>query len=287
MAVEYATLGTDTSGRTARACPHWGATWPWIVRWWAVRYPGEHPLEIIQALGTATVSAGTHGAPGTALDLRSWRYDPLVLLDLLRLLRAAGADASWYRTKAQGFDPHVHGALDCPCQSPADYQIAAVRAGYNGLGSGGRGGKDDGPAISGRGWADGLTWLMGEVKRLEEDDMPSADEIAAAVWNGSTWGGETAGDRLGKAARAAETAALQTRAISRGGLDVALRQEVADSKTMLIEQSGLIRGLTEAVAQLAGGGSVDLASVEAAAKRGAQEALRGATVSVDLGGGAA
>ena len=284
MAIEYVTLGKDTSGRVARACPHWGATWPWLVRWWAARYPQEAALEIIQALGDGAASGGTHGAPGTCLDFRSWRFGPLVLLDLLRVLRASGADGSWYRTKDQGFDPHVHSALDCPCQSPADYQITAVRQGRNGLGPGGMRGEDDGPAISGRNWADGLTWLMGEVKRLE-DDMATPEDVAQAIF-GSTFGsrgkfGEIV-QRLDSKAASAEDVA-QAIFGSTFGAQGTFGQLVQRLDRTAVEQAGQIAGLIDALKQV-GGGSVDLASVEAAAKRGAQEALRGATVSVDLGG---
>ena len=79
---------------------------------------------------------------------------------------------------------------------------------------------------------------------------------------------------------------------SRGGQEVALRQEVADSKSLLIEQAAQIAGLVQAIGQLAaaGGGALsglDLEAVEAAARRGAQTALADARVVVELGGGAA
>ena len=51
------------------------------------------------------------------------------------------------------------------------------------------------------------------------------------------------------------------------------------------QQAGQIDGLIDALRQV-GSGSVDVAAVEAAARKGAQDALKGATVSVDLGGGA-
>ena len=93
-------------------------------------------------------------------------------------------------------------------------------------------------------------------------------------------------------AERAGMAAQQTRPISRGGQEVALRQEVADSKSMLIEQAAQIAGLVQAIGQLAaaGGGALsglDLEAVEAAARRGAQTALADARVVVELGGGAA
>lgn len=110
------------------------------------------PLPIAQLVGTAAASAGTH--KGGAVDL--WT----VATEVVRIARQMGADATWVRTKAQGFDPHIHGVLrGCHHNAAARYQIAAVDAGYNGLGPGGRGGTDDGPRpLSGRTWREGITW---------------------------------------------------------------------------------------------------------------------------------
>ena len=56
-------------------------------------------------------------------------------------------------------------------------------------------------------------------------------------------------ERAGRAEAQAALAADQTRAISRGGADISLRQEVADSKTMLIELAGTANEDAAAVAQ--------------------------------------
>lgn len=110
-------------------------------------------LQITQLVGTAAASAGTH--KGGAFDI--WETDPR----LVRLARKMGAPATWIRTKAQGFTPHTHGVLrGCPHNEPARYQITAVDAGYNGLGKGGMGGKDDGspkPPPK-RTWVQGIAW---------------------------------------------------------------------------------------------------------------------------------
>ena len=103
------------------------------------------------------------------------------------------------------------------------------------------------------------------------------DAIAARVW-GATFGADTAGARLARAAS-------QTSAISRGGEQVSLRQEVADTKTMLLAQAGELAGLRVALSTLAGGG-LDLAAVEAAAKRGVEQGLAGAQVVIDFPDGA-
>lgn len=113
------------------------------------------PLRIYQLIGGASASAGTH-TQGGAFDITDLVGDEDVWL-----ARQMGADATWARTQDQGFSaPHLHGVLTgCPHNAPARYQIDAVRAGYNGLGKGGRGGLDDGPRpLSGRTWREGIAW---------------------------------------------------------------------------------------------------------------------------------
>ena len=111
-------------------------------------------IDVYQLIGGAAASAGTHSTGG-AFDIGQMQRTALVIA------RQMGADATWVRTKAQGFKtPHTHGVLrGCPHNGPARYQIAAVDAGFNGLGKGGRGGKDDGPRpLSGRTWREGIKW---------------------------------------------------------------------------------------------------------------------------------
>lgn len=113
-------------------------------------------LRIFQLIGGAAASAGTHSTGG-AFDIDDYPTKAVALA------RQMGADATWLRTVAQGFSgPHIHGVLrGCPHNSPARYQIDAVDAGYNGLGSGGRGGKDTGPRpLSGRTWDEGIRWAQ-------------------------------------------------------------------------------------------------------------------------------
>lgn len=111
----------------------------------------------------------------------------------------------------------------------------------------------------------------------EEDDMPltqsDIDAVASRVWS-ATFGSETAGQRLARVAS-------QTSDITRGGERISLRQEVADAKTMLLAQAGELAGLRAAIATMAGPG-LDLAAVEAAAKRGVEAGLAGASVVIDF-----
>lgn len=125
------------------------------------------PLRLYQLIGTAAASAATHSKGG------SFDITDLVGNTDVWVARQMGADATWARTAAQGFTPHLHGVLTgCPHNAPARYQIDAVRGGFNGLGPGGRGGRDDGPRpLSGRTWREGIAW----AKKLQEDDMPYTD----------------------------------------------------------------------------------------------------------------
>lgn len=138
------TLGVDTSGR------------PLVVddRTLAKLRLAEarlgHTFVIVQGSwrggSGATASAGTHDAGGV-IDLRSWDIPATIgTTRAIRALREAGLIA-WYRTQAQGFDPHIH-AIDHgnPDLHPsAAYQVAEWKAGRNGLASRG---PDDGPRVT-------------------------------------------------------------------------------------------------------------------------------------------
>lgn len=120
------------------------------------------PLPIYQLIGNYSASGGTH-SEGGAFDITDLIGDRDTWL-----ARQMGADATWARTPAQGFTAHQHGVLrGCPHNGPARYQIDAVDDGFNGLGSGGRGYRDDGPRpLSGRTWREGIEWA-----REQGDDM--------------------------------------------------------------------------------------------------------------------
>ncbi len=81
----------------------------------------------------------------------------------VRVARQMGADATWHRQ--QGWDggagkEHTHGVLrGCPHNEPARYQLDAVDAGFDGLGTAGRAGPDDGPRpLARRTWEQGIVW---------------------------------------------------------------------------------------------------------------------------------
>lgn len=274
--ITYAIPGvTLASGRTAYGSSETVAWLPVFIRWAKVVHGVD--VVVIQAAGGATASAGTH-TDGCAIDIRSWNIPADKIAAILLGAREAGGWA-WLRTKAQGFDPHIHIALDCDRYTACSYQVAAAKAGYNGLGSGGRGGRDDGPRPSTfRIWSAGVRWLQADIDRhLQEDDMTpeqsaKLDAVYAAV-----------ADRAG-IERAGESAARQTvnYPVLRAGAKVPMIQEIADAKTGIIALNGQVAGLLEAVRSLAEGQGVDLAAVEAAAERGASRALDGATITLSI-----
>ena len=166
-------IGTEVDGDPALACPHMAQWWPVFTRLVKDRFGVS--LEILQAAGSYSKSGATH-VEGTSIDWRTWRFALAVVNGIVALAREMGARATWYRTKAQGFDPHVHMALDCPCRSGADYQTAAVDAGYNGLGAGGRKGKDTHPAPSTRrDYKAGIAWANQQLGSASSRPEPTAN----------------------------------------------------------------------------------------------------------------
>lgn len=178
--ITYAIPGvTLASGRTAYGSSETVAWLPVFIRWAKVVHGVD--VVVIQAAGGATASAGTH-TDGCAIDIRSWNIPADKINAVLLGAREAGGWA-WLRTKAQGFDPHIHIALDCDRYTACSYQVAAAKAGYNGLGTGGRGGRDDGPRPSTfRIWSAGVRWLQADIDRhLQEDDMAMTPTERAAL----------------------------------------------------------------------------------------------------------
>lgn len=138
----------------------------------------DGPLPIAQLIGGNPSSGGTHVSGGVSdFWLRGGTADRAVWV-----ARQMGADATWHRPF--GWDgrtgaEHIHSVLrGCPHNSPARYQIAAVDAGFNGLGHLGMGGRDTGPRpLTGRTWQQGIAWA-----REQEDEMSSPKDWDAEDW---------------------------------------------------------------------------------------------------------
>lgn len=119
--------------------------------------------------GRVSASAGTHDGGGV-VDIRTWNLTETQRQRALAVLREAGLIA-WYRTEAQGFDPHIHAVeLASTTLSPgAARQRAAYQRGRNGLASDG---PDDGPKVS-------IPTALPDES--QEDDMSQYDEVLARI----------------------------------------------------------------------------------------------------------
>src|SRR5690242_6416271 len=164
------TAYTDAYGKKWTACVCLAEWLKWYEKCLLVKGLIKSNIDVWQLTGGATASAGTH-SQGGAFDLLYQTTDAHVAVS-----REMGAPASWRRTIAQGFTRvHQHGVLTgCPHNSPARYQIDAQKAGYNGLGTNGRGGKDyhPDPKVY-RTWQQGIEWAKAEIARLTPPPPPA------------------------------------------------------------------------------------------------------------------
>lgn len=140
-------LGTDSSGRPLVIN---GRTAAMLKD--AERRLGKR-LTIVQgSFTTSNASSGNTHAGGGVVDIRTWDLGSrdLGIPQVLKALRTVGF-AAWYRTPAQGFDPHIHAvAIGDQQMSPeAARQVADYLAGRNGLANHG---PDDGPRVKVRTW---------------------------------------------------------------------------------------------------------------------------------------
>lgn len=123
------------------------------------RHDIKHNLDIYQLIGGAPASGGTHSRGGA--------YDAAQVSDTAILVAREMGAAAWHRPynwDGRGGIAHQHGVLrGCPHNGPARYQIAALDAGYNGLGHLGRGGRDTGPRTPVRTWKQGIEWARAQV----------------------------------------------------------------------------------------------------------------------------
>jgi len=111
------------------------------------------PLKVYQLIGDAAVSGNTHLGGGAYDVTDGVDGDGDVLI-----ARNMGA-AEWTR-RPPAFILHRHGILrGCPHNKLGTYQIGALDKGFNGLGSGGLGARDDGPRnFEVRTWQEGIRW---------------------------------------------------------------------------------------------------------------------------------
>jgi hypothetical protein len=120
---------------------------------------------------SAKKSATTHNGGGV-VDIRTRDQTASQVKEAVLELRKIGF-AAWHRTKAQGFDDHIHAvAIGDPELDPsAVRQVKAYQNGKNGLKSGG---KDDGPRVRFE-----VFPVFSTEPVAEEDDMTPEEAKAA------------------------------------------------------------------------------------------------------------
>ena len=214
---------------------------------------------VIQAKGRGSKSGGTH-ADGWALDLRTYHLSPEQRRYLIAFLRRFGGVA-WYRSREQGFDPHIHvavytGGFYSACQ----YQGRAAHAGRNGLRGNGR---DTEPApdrwVS---YAQGMVMIAAElvarevvkagVEMTKSEMQELAEIVATRVWTMTVAGKGSAEsilvsaeERAGKAATEAASQADRVWQILPGA--------AGSSAERLVRLDEKLDHLTQRVGELAGG----------------------------------
>ena len=305
MAVDiaYARIGATVKGAAAYLRVPVAVAWRHLVAVVKADMGVDLDTRIIQARGGAAASAGTH-VDGACVDVRVWGLTAAQRRRIVLLARECGFPASWDR----GWEgnEHLHLGADIPgTWTRASYQVAAVKAGYNGLGSGGRGGRDDGPKPSAwRNTTTGPEWARQKLAAsgVASPGVPSTGDKPAATTpqedimtpeqekkldailanTASAFGALGGREYINEHNKTTGNYVLRF-PIGRG-TGTTVIQEIADIRTDTIALRGQIAGLTAALKSLADGQGVDLAAVTAAAEKGVRQGLEGATVTIELEG---
>lgn len=165
MAVDGSALPYAVDFRGKPACPCLAEWLPFYEKELLRRGIIKHNVDIFQLIGGAAASAGTHSKGGA--------YDVAQVSDQAILVAREMGAAAWHRLPnwdGKGGMEHQHGVLNgCPHNGPAAYQINAYKAGFNGLGLNGAGGKDTGPRVLPlRTWVQGIEWAKGQGAKNEK-----------------------------------------------------------------------------------------------------------------------
>lgn len=130
---------------------------------------------IIQARGGARASANTH-LDGAGIDYRVWGMNRAARWVIVALFRECGFSASWYRDWAGNEHLHIGANLGNTWTYLA-YQVGAVIAGFDGLGSGGRAGRDTHPKPSQwRTVREGAAWAQNQLIVNGQPGLPSTGD---------------------------------------------------------------------------------------------------------------
>ena len=153
--------GRETCRCVAKWIPHFEAE---LIAQGEIKYS----IDIMQLRGDAAASGGTHDEGG-AIDLRQHSAKTM------RIARQMGgmAFARLANWDGRGGTAHGHIVLvGCPHNGPARYQIDAGNDGFNGLGRGGRGGRDTSPRDGIRWplvtWRQGIVWQQAQEAQRKD-----------------------------------------------------------------------------------------------------------------------
>lgn len=299
VSIPYARIGSTVKGSAAYLRVEAAVAWKHLVAVVKADMGVDLDDRIIQARGGAAASAGTH-SDGAAVDVRVWGLTNAQRRRIVLLARECGFPASWDRPW-EG-NEHLHLGADVHnAWTHVDYQVIAVKDGYNGLGKGGRGGKDDGPKPSAwRNTATGAAWALQKLNTApglpstgdkpaptpQEDIMTPDQEkkLDTILANTAAAFGPLGGRQHIQEQARATTAATWGAKVHRTSGAVTALQEVADAKSGILRLEGQLAGLTTALKSLAVGQGVDLDAVTAAAEKGVRQGLEGATVTIELEG---
>jgi hypothetical protein len=150
----------------------------------------KHNVDIFQLTGTASASAGTHRRGGAA-DLAQ------VSVAAVQASRNGGAmgwrrDADPHDGQPDFRPTHQHLVLKgCPHSlTTCSYQVGAGEAGYSGLGSNGRGTRDDGPRqgvkFPLRTYKEGIAWMKSQMDGAPEP-VPTPPPTTVTLLDHAHW----------------------------------------------------------------------------------------------------
>lgn len=202
-------IGLDYQGLPAYMS-ELGAEWYLLYKQYMKRQYPDIDLAVVQAMGDGSRSGGTHG-PGYALDYDTYRLTPAQQMIVIRTSRKFGASATFVRDSRDGFDPHIHSALDSGggVDDGCYWQILSVKRGMNALS---RAKPDRYAYLNPDRWVtahEGIQMLKNELEEnmpLTYEEMAKTGDLAAQNTWSATFGSRTAGQMLREAADIESTA---------------------------------------------------------------------------------
>lgn len=274
--IPYARIGTTVKGAPAMVRVQVAVAWRHLVAVVKADMGVDLDTRIIQARGGAAASAGTH-TDGAAIDVRVWSLTKAQRRRIVLLARECGFPASWDRPWAG--NEHLHLGADIPgVWTRVSYQVTAVKAGFNGLGSGGRGGGDDGPKPSAwRNTDTGAAWARQKLaaspglpstgdkpatSTTTEEDSMSAQDVAELKKHIDTMTRALQSQGFDRKIMQEQALEVWRVQIHRTGGSKQIIQEVADQTAQLTRIEAENAALRRALDSVSVGQGIDLKGLE-------------------------